>query len=47
MAFPFCHKQVFFVTKDILWRSVDENNNVIEGASLNTFYDVLIKKCHK
>jgi hypothetical protein len=36
-----------FVTKYLLWCSGDENNNIIEGVSLNTFCDILIKKCHK
>jgi hypothetical protein len=40
-------KRSFFVTKDLLWRSDDENKNVIEDGSLNTFYDILIKKHHK
>jgi hypothetical protein len=47
MSFYFWYKHVFFITKDLLWRSGDENNNIIEDASLNTLCDILIKKSHK
>jgi hypothetical protein len=47
MTLSYCQKQVFFVTKDLLWRSGDENKNIIEGVSLNIFCNVPIKKRHK
>jgi hypothetical protein len=41
------HNKCFFITKDHLWRSGDENKNVTDGVSLNTFCDILIKERHK
>jgi hypothetical protein len=47
MTFSYHHKKVSFVTKNLLWHSGNANKNVIEGASLNTFCDVWVKKRRK
>jgi hypothetical protein len=36
-----------FLSQKTFYDTGDENKNVIESTSLNTFYSILIKKRHK
>jgi hypothetical protein len=47
MTLSYRHNQVIFRHKDLWWRFDDENKNITEDVSLNTFYDVPIKEHHK